>query len=135
MMRISVTKRKKSKEVHLTEHLSPSRFDSLRKDQEKLLQLREKLFILWGDLEERKNSSLNGQLDLPQQPRNHQQQQKPSVRPFTCCIKEYGVRHSHCRAREDGGHADNDGDGNDPHDPTTCLGWERRFALFGTTID
>ncbi|KAL8792673.1 MAG: hypothetical protein Q9195_004733 [Heterodermia aff. obscurata] len=42
-----------------------------------LSTLREKLFLLWGDLEERKTSS---------------QLNEARSKPFTCCLQEYGVR-------------------------------------------
>ena len=70
--------------------LSPT---SLRKDPEQLAILRERLFILWGDLEERKKTiteeSGQGPLKLD----------RASSRPFTCCIQEYGVRCSHLTIR------------------------------------
>ncbi len=50
---------------------------SLRKDPQALARLREKLFVLWGDLEELKASGSN---DMP------------SNTAFECCIKEYGVK-------------------------------------------
>lgn len=93
---------------------------SLRKNPQTLEQLRERLFILWGDLEERKRAAPDGQLDLTQ-PQN-----TPSQRPFTCCIKEYGVP---CDCLEEG-------DGKESgHHEEGCLRWQRRFAMFGTTIN
>lgn len=97
-------------------------FLSLRHNEKTLRQLREKLFILWGDLEEKKNARPEGKLD-PQSLEN------PSGRPFTCCIKEYGVK---CEGNHDpDAMTDDDQDscGNQ-----NCLGWERRFAMFDTTI-
>ncbi|KAL1999243.1 hypothetical protein VTN02DRAFT_4832 [Thermoascus thermophilus] len=96
---------------------------NLRQNERTLHQLREKLFILWGDLEEKKNTHPGGKLD-PQSLEN------PSGRPFTCCIKEYGVK---CEG-------DHDPDAMTDDDPSSCgnedcLGWERRFAMFGTTIN
>lgn len=49
---------------------------NLREQPELLAQLREKLYILWGDLEERKSTEIS----IP-----------PSNRPFECCISEYGL--------------------------------------------
>ena len=53
---------------------------SLRRDAVNLKALREKLFCLWGDLEEDKNK---GALASGKPTKN---------KPFTCCIQEYGVR-------------------------------------------
>jgi protection-of-telomeres protein 1 len=50
----------------------------LRKDQNALNQLKEKLFTLWGDLEELKSA---GKLEG-----------SPSNKPFECCIMEFGVK-------------------------------------------
>lgn len=102
-----------------------------------LSHLREKLFLLWGDLDERKTQILlaknalaqNPQTSLanpnPQKPLDESQAphanlertnsgrikevwEVPKARPFQCCVKEYGVK----------------GKG----------GWERRWRMFGTTI-
>lgn len=100
--------------------LSPT---SLRKDPEQLAILRERLFILWGDLEERKKTiteeSGQGPLKLD----------RASSRPFTCCIQEYGVRCSHL---SDADAISYDTSGCSRED---CFGWERRFGIFQTTID
>ncbi|KAI9736178.1 MAG: hypothetical protein M1834_001063 [Cirrosporium novae-zelandiae] len=64
----------------------------LRKDTKTLSKLREQLFILWGDLEERKqirrkaleerdNVNDKGTLKL-----------EPAPKAFPCCIQEYGIR-------------------------------------------
>ncbi|EAW14469.1 telomere-binding alpha subunit central domain protein [Aspergillus clavatus NRRL 1] len=93
---------------------------NLRKDRSRLGQLREKLFHVWGDLEERKVEAATKGTTLAQDPR------PISSVPFACCIKEYGVKCSH--------------DGPFQADNLlgcaleTCFGWERRFAMFMTTI-
>lgn len=98
--------------------LNDNAFD-LRSDTERLAQIKEKLFILWGDLEEKKsNARASGD----------QSWGKVSSRPFPCCIKEYGVR---CTHRRDPDAMDID---NEVCNHSGCFGWERRFALFGTTI-
>jgi hypothetical protein len=48
-----------------------------------LSQLREKLFVMWGELEEYKTA---GRLD---------HSNRPAVKPFECCIQEYGVPDGH----------------------------------------
>ena len=77
-----------------------------------LSQLREKLFILWGDLEERKSKSRALQEKNPNAIRGVEEGKRemevPRAKPFQCCLKEYGVK---VRGK-----------------------WERRFRMFGTTI-
>ncbi|KAM5481091.1 hypothetical protein MaudMau93_007261 [Microsporum audouinii] len=89
---------------------------NLHNNPEMLARLREKLFLLWGDLEERKSADIDafyaGQTDAV------------SAKPFICCIKEYGVK---TRNRE--AFADSDKEWN-----PRSLGWERRFQMFHTTI-
>lgn len=51
--------------------------------------------------------------------------------PFECCIKEYGVRCSH---PVDSNAMVVDGLDEPLCSEPDCFGWERRFAMFGTTI-
>ena len=108
---------------------------SLRKDRKTLAQLREKLFILWGDLEERKTAkavlreiSANGQVvkSLAEIKSKAAQAQSPALPPaFNCCIKEYGIRASTLASsswKANGSSEDK------------FYGWERKFQLFQTTI-
>ena len=95
---------------------------SLRRKKRALEELREKLFILWGDLEERKRKAIaEGEL-------NSQPVDSISSIPFVCCVKEYGVECAH----------KNDPDRMQIDDLDCsyegCLGWERRFAMFETVI-
>lgn len=101
--------------------------NSLRQNPAVLSDLREKLFILWGDLEERKRAintaacNNAGSNDDPN-PDLNKQIIPASTKPFICCIKEFGVKSS---LRSDEGSSAND----------ECrFGWERRFCMFGTTI-
>ncbi|PGH03686.1 hypothetical protein GX51_03950 [Blastomyces parvus] len=111
---------------------------NLRKNPAVLFDLREKLFILWGDLEERKraahtsnnnnddddDAAAGGNNDNPN-PNSNNQIIAASTKPFICCIKEFGVKIS--RSSDDGTSVDGDSD--------ECgFGWERRFCMFGTTI-
>lgn len=77
-------------------------------NQSTLYQLKEKLFHLWGDLQEKKEESSDTaeQLNV-----------KPSARPFECLIKEYGVPVSAPKK-----------------DSTKFVEYERMFRLFGTSI-
>jgi protection-of-telomeres protein 1 len=53
----------------------------LRQNPNELKQLRERLFILWGDLEEvKKKTNKEGEVPVPKN------------RPFECVIQEYGVQ-------------------------------------------
>ncbi|OKL57574.1 hypothetical protein UA08_07010 [Talaromyces atroroseus] len=99
---------------------------NLRENRSILNRLKEKLCVLWGDLEEYKNAGMRDG-----------QQKGPSQRPFTCCVKEYGVRCT-CQRKAilgDGDDSDSNGVVLGPEHNQHCLGWERRFALFGTTIN
>ncbi|KAH0426412.1 telomere-binding alpha subunit central domain-containing protein [Colletotrichum camelliae] len=117
---------------------------NLRTDPDELSKLREKMFILWGDLEEKKSKALN---DADSKKKNKAGKKTPSDRPpldssdaemidkpsgkgstdktvsnrpFTCCVRQYGVRVKEANeTKADAG-----------------LGkrWERVFGLFGTKI-
>ncbi len=90
----------------------------LRRKTLRLNALREKLFLLWGDLEEKSTAEKEG--------KDGKSAQGSRSRPFVCCIKEYGVRSSRR-------HRDYDADvGEKQLDEDH--GWERRFRMFGTTI-
>ncbi|KAM0260734.1 hypothetical protein ACHAQJ_002650 [Trichoderma viride] len=111
----------------------------LRKDEEHLETLRQRLFLLWGDLEEKKSlkeedkrraalanrASNRPPLDSSDDEstaRRKQDAESSQVRnkPFTCCIQQYGVQ----VPEEDDTKADA-GEGKR---------WQRMFALFGTRI-
>jgi hypothetical protein len=103
----------------------------LRENTPLLNQLREKMYILWGDLEERKRSkdddgdgddddmqgaAKRAKLDGEQQQQREQEQEgAPGNLPFNCCLQEYGVL-------REGGRLEEVGD------------WERQFMMFGVTI-
>jgi protection-of-telomeres protein 1 len=89
----------------------------LREDTVLLNQLREKLYILWGDLEERKRSEDDdgdGEQTAAKRAKLDGEQQ-PSNLPFNCCLQEYGVL-------REGGKAEEIAD------------WERQYMMFGVTI-
>ncbi|KAF2138803.1 uncharacterized protein K452DRAFT_255690 [Aplosporella prunicola CBS 121167] len=92
------------------EHLLKLDAKDLRQDRDTLSELREKLFIMWGNLEELKSAheyTLDSTAPAP----------KPlSNSPFECCVHEYGVEAP-------------DGDDRDP-----IARWKRVFSMFGTTI-
>ncbi|KAJ9618961.1 hypothetical protein H2203_008777 [Taxawa tesnikishii (nom. ined.)] len=90
-------------------------------DSAKLQALRDKLFVLWGDLEEKKSeaqsrglpSSLPGEVIREDMLSGH----APDNVPFECCIREYGQQV-------------------DPEDMSedTLMGWIRIFEIFETRI-
>ncbi|KAI0834721.1 hypothetical protein F5Y06DRAFT_278247 [Hypoxylon sp. FL0890] len=111
----------------------------LRANPDDLDKLRERLFCLWGNLEECKQQELQRQVtdkervtahqpppsSPPRPSSNHQAQTKTaelalSNKPFTCCIRQYGVQVSE----------------KDPKKANASDGkrWERTFGLFGTKI-
>ncbi|PSR81221.1 hypothetical protein BD289DRAFT_484545 [Coniella lustricola] len=110
--------------------------------------LRERLFKLWGNLEEcknrreeRKKGHAEKPLDAP--PASSDVEEDPlegdkaivkstnvgfetdklSNLPFICCLRQYGVKVRH----EDGDEGDEDSTG-------TATSWQRVFGLFGTMI-
>lgn len=106
--------------------------ENLRTNSQALAALREKLFLLWGDLEERKTAEAvkqkqarkaMGQIEANEQVRKGGDE-VPRGKAFQCCLKEYGVRSRKRGGGEVGG--DEHGEQN--------LGWERRWRMFGTTI-
>jgi protection-of-telomeres protein 1 len=76
-------------------------------NSEKCNQLEEKLFILWGNLRERKLALRNEGIHLPLSTGDKQLQLQNT--PFDCCIEEFG-------------------------EPGDKNGWSRRFVPFDTTI-
>lgn len=100
---------------------------NLHRNPQALEALREKLFLLWGDLEElrRKGDGDDGE------------RTRPSNKPFECCIKEYGVRSRESyRLPAIGSDRPSDNEKGEDVDTEEVQdwGWERRFAMFGTTI-
>ncbi|KAK1984352.1 telomere-binding alpha subunit central domain-containing protein [Colletotrichum cereale] len=112
----------------------------LRTAPDELAQLRERMFILWGDLEEKKSKELankrkkqkaNGGKkvagDRPPDSSDNEGPNGPSKetetisnRPFTCCIHQYGIQ-----VKESNPDKANAGEGKR---------WKRMFGLFGTQI-
>lgn len=119
-----------------------NKLNSLRQSSKALARLREKLFILWGDLEERKmTSSKMKHNNGDNASAMNSVETTASLRPFICCIKEYGVKCSHGYNG-----ADTQAQNSDDADQIAiskeigcsrpdCFGWERRFAMFGTAIN
>ncbi|GKT50285.1 protection of telomeres protein 1 [Colletotrichum spaethianum] len=112
----------------------------LRVSPDELAQLREKMFILWGDLEEKKTKELANKSkkqkgtvgkkmanDRPLDSSDNEGPGAPSKeteaisnRPFACCIYQYGIR-----VKESNPDKANAGE---------SKRWKRMFGLFGTKI-
>jgi protection of telomeres protein 1 len=122
------------------EHLLRASACNLRKSPQALAQLREKLFILWGNLEELLTEHLstsrtragsgNADMDPADQDRDRQSalglvQKHYKSQPFECFIEEYGVlKAKKLRMRADG----STGIGDRMED------WERCFRICKTTV-
>lgn len=109
---------------------------SLHKDPEALAALREKLFILWGDLEERKTreralmgTDVNQQTNQSIENERLKQQSETAARApaFHCCVKEYGIL-QRIMDQEDASTCDEEEDREETYT------WDRTFRMFGTTI-
>ena len=101
---------------------------SLRKSPTALATLREKLFLMWGDLEERKSRKVIALKDADGNPRPMNKEEAPKCKPFECCLKEYGIKAKALRSigpqrRSDANFTDEDD-----------WVWKRRWRMFGTTI-
>ena len=115
---------------------------SLRKSPTSLAALREKLFLLWGNLEEQKprNSSAPRQIDGNSRSPNKKETRQN--RPFQCCLKEYGVKkriEQHVEKVEsdsgnEGGSESEGQSGQERINFKSNWTWERRWRMFGCTI-
>lgn len=106
--------------------------EDLRNNPDQLLQLREKMFCLWGNLEEIKRSRQDSldvkkrlQANLPPpcsdvDPAQGRDAEQLSNLPFSCCIKQYGVKTRTANEKK--------------ADAGEGFKWIRAFALFGTKI-
>ena len=97
-----------------------------------LAALREKLFLLWGDLEERKLKQLERKASSLKEIGDNKQitgskDTKEARRwPFQCCLKEYGVKVKSEDVES--------GDGSVSRQKGDPGLWERRWRLWGCTI-
>ncbi|KAG8530310.1 uncharacterized protein KY384_004812 [Bacidia gigantensis] len=122
----------------------------LRRDKERLGELREKLFLLWGDLEEGKRrreeeeDKWEGEGDGQVTPGRKVGDGKGKEgkgggikgvdnRPFQCCLKEYGVKVRKAKKNVDEKEVGVDEVKMDV-DAEEDWNWERRWRLWGCTI-
>ena len=135
----------------------------LRRDGATLAALREKLFLLWGDLEERKSASAHpdGGAEVGADADKHTPTRKNMPirsKAFECCIKEYGIKvrkkntpppPRHEQLKKLGPYngiqwleelfVPSQREDNEQHDDNGEAGkwdweWQRRWRLWGTTI-
>lgn len=108
----------------------------LEHDKENLEALRQRMFILWGNLEELKNAGklkppppkkkppINGDQPPPDSSDNEGPEPEPESnianRPFSCCVRQYGIK-----VRESNPAKADAGNG---------YRWMRVFGLYGTRI-
>lgn len=128
----------------------------LREDRKLLAKLREKMFLLWGTLEEEvrarqeagdtENAKDKMEVDNAEVEGEKAKQQQRN-RPFECCVQEYGIE---ADSEDEDGDGSADASAREQHaweqfTPTgrpassapavgVGLGWKRMYALFGTTI-
>lgn len=94
--------------------------------------LKHKLFILWGDLQEKK-----AELEATGKAYDADNEHQISNRPFICCIQEYGGRKNTENSDDPCENAPsclNDGTHEKLGSVEEIMKWERRFHLFDTTI-
>ena len=103
---------------------------SLRKSPKALAILREKLFLLWGDLEERKSLTSNALTEVSNNPQSPKKEETRKSKPFQCCLKEYGVKRRAHQTKHIG-ELESENDSAEEEDDWV---WERRWKMFGTTI-
>ena len=101
---------------------------SLRKSPTALATLREKLFLMWGDLEEQKSRKAIALKEGDGNSRPTKTEEAPKSKPFECCLKEYGVKAKVLRSIELEGHLDIESMDEDHWE------WSQRWRMFGTTI-
>lgn len=108
---------------------------SLRKSPVALATLREKLFLLWGDLEERKARSATTLEPVDGNAASSRKAETSRMKPFQCCVKEYGVKKKRMRRVADGsGSEGGDEGGGEREEDGDDWVWERRWRMFGCTI-
>ena len=113
--------------------------EDLRKSPTALAALREKLFILWGDLEERKTKIRETEPNVLSESSGNNRalvanlkREEKGGRPFQCCLKEYGVKvKTEAEEVRSGGCAS---DGDESEEGESGWRWERRWRVFGCTI-
>ena len=89
---------------------------------------------MWGDLEERKARSATALKHVDGNSASSSKDEAPKMKPFQCCIKEYGVKKRIQRTAEkiasEIGSQSEDEREQDRDDWV----WERRWRMFGCTI-
>lgn len=107
---------------------------SLRKSPAALDTLREKLFLLWGDLEERKAREATALKRVDGNSASPRKDETPRMKPFQCCLKEYGVKKRIQRITEENASESENQSREEYEQDRNDWVWERRWRMFGCTI-
>ena len=107
---------------------------SLRKSPTALDTLREKLFLLWGDLEERTGRNATSFKHVDGNSASPSKDVAPKAKPFQCCLKEYGVKKRVQRFSKENASEGDDESGDEREGDRDDWVWERRWRMFGCTI-
>lgn len=108
--------------------------EDLRKSPAALDTLREKLFLLWGDLEERKAREATALKQIDGNSASPRKGEAPRMKPFQCCLKEYGVKKRIQRTIEENGSGSEDQSGDELERDRDDWIWKRRWRMFGCII-
>lgn len=108
--------------------------EDLRKSPTALDTLREKLFLLWGDLEERKARNATALKQVDGNSPSPRKVAAPRMKAFQCCLKEYGVKKRTQRITEENASEGEDESGDERGQGRNDWVWERRWRMFGCTI-
>lgn len=100
--------------------------EDLRTNSRALSALREKLFLLWGNLEEKKAERRDREeLGHTDEDKTVAIDLESTGRPFQCCLREYGVKRRVTASLTDE---------NSERNGAAPWEWQRRWRLFGCTI-
>lgn len=89
---------------------------------------------MWGDLEERKTRNATTFKQVDGNSASPRKAEAPRMKPFQCCIKEYGVKKRIQRITEEDASESEDESGDGRGQNRSGWVWERRWRMFGCTI-
>ena len=89
---------------------------------------------MWGDLEERKARNAKALKQVNGNSASPSKIEAPRMKPFQCCLKEYGVRKRIQRNAEAIANDSGDGSEEEREGDRSDWVWERKWRMFGCTI-